>query len=189
MGNYIYTILRVLGTKEERQKFIDYATKYVPSDQRQKDYLKEGEQIIANIDKWYDFKTWENDKGTFCTFFTINNEINYNEGYQMHKMFPQLKFIYRAIDELRPNHCRMWEFSPEDEISDKKETYYEALHWLENQIGMLYFCTIKSQEEFNEYIYQYFQMLLVKCNGDLEMATNIYDQYQEDDKKYGDFYG
>lgn len=187
MGNHIYTILRVLGKKEDRQKFIDYASKLVPSPQRKKDYLNESEKIIAKIDNWYDFKMWENDKGTFCTFITINSEIEYNGGYQLHKMFPQLKFIYRAIDELLPNHCQMWEFSPEDEISDKKAIFYEASVWLKNQIGLLYFCTIKSQEEFNEHIYMYFQMLLEKCNGDFEMAQSIYDQYQEDDKKYGDF--
>lgn len=185
MGNYIYAILRVLGTKEERDKYIEYVMKVVPTFMRSKDYQKEiGENIPSKMDKWYQFENWENECGTFCIFFTINSELFYNDGYQLHKKFPQLKFIYRAIDEGWPNHCRMWEFCQEDEISDEKEKFYETKYWWENALGMLSWTTNGFSDEN---IRNVSEQLIEKYDGDRLKAKIVVDDYQNDQEKFGDF--
>ena len=130
MPNYIYSILRVFGPKEERQKFIEYASKIVPSMERFAQPLKKDEKIVAMMDKWYEYKTWENDKGTFCAFFTPTNVIDNNDGYELHRQFPELNFIYRSIDEGWPNHCGKWEFGPKDSLSDQDAKDLEIVSWM-----------------------------------------------------------
>ena len=69
MPNYIYSILRVFGEKEERQKFIEYTSKIVPSQYKLTHPLNPNEKIPAMMDKWYEYQTWENEKRYFYDFF------------------------------------------------------------------------------------------------------------------------
>lgn len=175
MGNYFFSILRVFGTKEERQKFVDYVTKRVPSLFRKIDPEKEA--IPSKIAQWYDFKMWENEKGTFMTFFTNNTIIYYNEGYQLHKLFPELNFIYRSVDEGWPNHCGKWEFSPNDPISDELEKDLDSVQWIEVMLRMwpLYGKDIK----------EFFKMVVEKSDNDPQKAQRRWQLMQDLNKKNG----
>lgn len=173
MPNYIYSILRIFGDKEERQKFVDYASKIVPSQYRVTHPLDKDEKIFAMMDKWYDYKTWENEKGTFITFFTPNSTIEKNDGFQLHKLFPKLKFIYRSIDEGWPNHCGKWEFSSDDNISENQEKDLEILNWMKKVLWMIQLVTNKE-----ETIESFHKELATKCNNDPVEIKRIINLFQ-----------
>lgn len=175
MGNYFYSILRVLGTKEERQKFVEYVMERVPSYHRTIDPQKE--TIPGKIAQWYEFKMWENEKGTFMTFFTNNTIIYYNEGYQLHKLYPQLKFIYRSVDEGWPNHCGKWEFSPEDPISEELEKDLDSVQRFSNILGMWGL--------FKKPIDEFFKMAVTESDNDPQKAQRRMILMQELEKKNG----
>lgn len=173
MPNYIYSILRVFGEKEERQKFIDYASKIVPSIYRVEHPLNQEDKIPANMDKWYEYKTWENEKGTFITFFTPSSTIAKSEGYQLHKLFPNLKFIYRSIDEGLPNHCGKWEFSPDDSPSENAEKDLEILNWMNLYVPLIQ--VVSNKETASE---NFKKELAKKCNNDPAEIQRIIDLFQ-----------
>lgn len=174
MPNCIYSILRVFGAKEERTKFIEYISKIVPSRHRHEHPLNEDENIHAMIDKCYEYQTWENEKGTFITFWTPNKTIQQSEGYQLHKLFPTLKFIYRSIDEGFPNHCGKWEFNPNDVISDQQEKDLEIINWMKI---ILYVIEIKGNSESAHEQFQ--KQLLEKCNNDPIEVLRIIEKFQK----------
>ena len=112
-------------------------------------------------------------KGTFMTFFTPNATIDNSEGYQLHKLFPKLKFIYRSIDEGWPNHCGKWEFSPDDAISEKTEKDKEIINWMNKILPIIQIVSNKETAAEN-----FRRELAEKCNNDPNEIKRIIDLFR-----------
>lgn len=113
---------------------------------------------------------WKNESGTFMTFLANNTTIYYNEGYLLHKLFPQLKFIFRSIDEGFPNHCGMWEFAQDDPISDELEPDLNLAHKIRKHLFLSHMFG-NSQESYQ-------RECLRMCGNDLEKAQRIHHLFQ-----------
>ena len=133
MPNIIGSILRIYGSQEERNKFVEYIKSrnlYCQAnrslryeyDKETNTYTSIGPEKHEIRDPLllYDFYCWENDLGTFMVFSTFNNTLSRDEGYTWHENFPTLKIIYRAIDEGWPDHRESWEVNPDLNESDVK---------------------------------------------------------------------
>ena len=125
------------------------------------------------MDKWYEYKTWGNEKGIFITFFIPSSTITKSESYQLHKLFPNLIFIYRSIDEGLPNHCGKWEFSPDDSPSENTEKDLEILNWMNLYVHLIQFVSNKETASEN-----FKKEMAKKCNNDPAEIQRIIDLFQ-----------
>lgn len=140
MPNYIYSILRIYGPEEERDMFM---LRYV----RLRVFAGRKNSTVAMADdpddshrqmlQWYEFHSWKNQLGTFISFATPVITLSFLDGYKLHKEYPNLKFVYRSIDEGWPDHCGRWEFDQNYPISDEKEKINETIDLLLRMFPML----------------------------------------------------
>lgn len=123
---------------------------------------------------WYYYYSWKNQLGTFLTFATPDSPLSLLYGYRLHKKYPNLKFVYRSIDEGWPNNCGKWEFDQNDPISDEIEDSRKDLEMLRKALILLRY---SRNSDLNS--------LEAVFNGDKEKTQRILLQYLEEDQKYG----